>query len=78
MRPGETIGKCFIEDLLIDRDSSFSISFTQSGLSYSDGTNTYHLGGNGANTPLFEYPFKIITPKVNFVFIYLMCIVDYY
>ena len=43
MRIGEPIGRCFLEDLSLTHDSSIMIEFGQSEVSYSDGTNTYHL-----------------------------------
>jgi len=66
MKPGEPIGKWFIENLSITEDSELEIIFRQFGVSYSDGNNTYYLGGNTLDkSAISTHILNIFYPKVN-------------
>jgi len=70
MKTGEPIGRWFIENLSYGYDSGLSITFNQFGISYSDGTNIYSLGGD---TPdyfaIFHYYLNIVGPRVRSLFL---------
>jgi len=67
MRPGEPIGKWFIENLSFPIETHFYIHFKRLGLSYSDGVNTYFLGGEENDNPSFMYLLYFVTPKVSLI-----------
>ena len=70
MKEGEPIGRWFIENLSYDNDSVLLITFGQSGISYSDGTNIYSLGGDTKdNHASFEYFLNIVRSRVRVLFI---------
>jgi len=67
MRSAEPIGKWFIDDLRINEDAPLLILINKKQISYSDGTNTYFLGGEEGSKLIYQYRLNIHLPKVRII-----------
>ena len=67
MKPGEPIGKWFIENISFTHETEFEIYFKNLAVSYSDGKNTYYLGGNDYQVHYrgYYHLLYIVSPIVN-------------